>query len=78
MTSDVVFGGSGLSLSLVAASLLAFLIGFLFRVAAIWFGWEEPMPRKIPTWMLKGQPRRETLKEKMQPGWEPSWETPEE
>lgn len=72
------YGGPGLSLSFVAASLLAFAIGFVFRVAAIWYGWEEPMPSKIPAWLLKGQPKRETLKEKMEPGWEPSWETPEE
>jgi len=26
--------------------------------------------------LLKGQPKRETLKEKMQPGREPSWEEP--
>jgi len=68
----------GLSLGFVAASLLAFSIGFVFRVAAIWFGWEEPMPKRIPAWLLKGQPKRETLKEKMQPGWTPSWETPSE
>jgi uncharacterized membrane protein YeiH len=72
------YGGPGLSLSLVAASLLAFGIGFVFRLAAIWFGWEEPMPKRLPAWLLKGQPKRETLKEKMEPGWEPSWETPEE
>jgi len=65
-----------LALGFVPATLLAFLIGFTFRVAAIWFGWEEPMP-KVPAWLLKGQPRRDTLKEKMQPGWEPEWLEPE-
>jgi hypothetical protein len=65
-----------LALGLVPATLIAFLIGFVFRVAATWYGWEEPMPRGIPAWLLKGQPKRETLKEKMQPGWEPSWEEP--
>jgi uncharacterized membrane protein YeiH len=70
------FGGPGLSLSFVAASLLAFAIGFAFRLAAIWFLWEEPMPRSIPAWLLKGEPKRESLKEKMQPGWVPSWEEP--
>ena len=65
-----------LALGLVPATLIAFLIGFVFRVAATWFAWEEPMPRGIPAWLLKGQPKRETLKEKMQPGWEPSWEEP--
>lgn len=70
------FGGPGLSLSLVAASLVAFAIGFVFRIAAIWYLWEEPMPRGIPDWLLKGQPKRESLREKMQPGWVPSWEAP--
>jgi len=69
------YGYIGLSLSLVAASLLAFAIGFAFRLAAIWFAWEEPMP-KVPAWLLKGQPKRETLKEKMQPDWEPEWMEP--
>jgi uncharacterized membrane protein YeiH len=70
------YGGPGLSLSLMAAALLAFAIGFTFRLAAIWFLWEEPMPRGIPSWLLKGQPNRASLKEKMQPGWVPSWERP--
>ena len=70
--------GFGLSLGFVAASLIAFAVGFAFRMAAIWFAWEEPMPRRIPAWLLKGQPKRESLKEKMQPGWTPSWEEPEE
>jgi len=71
------YGGFGLSLNLIGASLIAFAIGFIFRVAAIWYGWEEPMPR-LPDWLLKGAPRRDTLKEKMQPGWEPEWEEPED
>ena len=64
------FDQLGLSLGFTAATLLAFAIGFVFRVAAIWFDWEEPMPR-IPEHLLKGLPRRVSLKEKMQPGWEP-------
>ena len=60
----------------VAASLTAFAIGFVFRVAALWFLWEEPMPARIPEWLLKGAPKRESLKEKMQPGWTPNWEQP--
>ncbi len=63
------------ALELVPAAIVAFMIGFIFRLAATWFDWEEPMP-KVPAWLLKGQPKRETLKEKMQPGWEPSWEEP--
>lgn len=64
-----------LALGFVPATLIAFGIGFLFRTGAIWFGWEEPMPR-VPDFLLKGQPKRETLKEKMQPGWEPEWLEP--
>ena len=64
------YDGVGLSLSFTAATLLAFVIGFVFRLAAIWFGWEEPMPR-VPDKLLGGLPKRWTLKEKMQPGWEP-------
>jgi uncharacterized membrane protein YeiH len=67
------FGGFGLSLGFVVATILAFLIGFAFRVAAIWFLWEEPMP-KVPAGLLKGLPKRDSLKEKMQPGWEPPME----
>ena len=70
------YGGPGLSLSLAAAAVVAFAIGFAFRLAAIWFLWEEPMPPGIPDWLLEGQPKRESLKEKMQQGWVPSWERP--
>ena len=71
------YGGPGLSLSLVAAALVAFAIGFSFRLAAIWFLWEEPMPPRIPAWLLEGQPERESLNKKIQPGWIPPWERPE-
>jgi uncharacterized membrane protein YeiH len=67
------YGGIGLALGFVPATLIAFGIGFAFRMAAIWFLWEEPMPRRMPAWLLKGQPKRESLKEKMQPDWEPPW-----
>lgn len=60
----------GLSLEFVPAVLVAFGIGFAFRLAAIWYAWEEPMPR-VPARLLEGLPGRLTLKEKMQPGWEP-------
>jgi uncharacterized membrane protein YeiH len=59
-----------LELEFLPATFIAFGIGFGFRLAAIWFGWEEPMPR-VPAFLLKGQPERETLKDKMQPGWTP-------
>jgi hypothetical protein len=66
-------GGFGLALGFIPATLIAFVIGFAFRMAAIWFAWEEPMPR-VPAEWLKASPKRETLKEKMQPGWEPKEE----
>lgn len=59
-----------LSLELVPATLIAFGFGFTFRLVAIWWAWEEPMPR-VPAHLLKGLPGRLTLKEKMAPGWEP-------
>jgi uncharacterized membrane protein YeiH len=58
-----------LHLSIWPATLVAFAIGFCFRVAALWFKWEEPMPR-LPSGLLKGEPERESLEEKMEPGWE--------
>ena len=59
-----------LGLSIWPATLIAFAIGFAFRVAALWFDWEEPMPR-LPASLLKELPKRESLKEKMEPDWEP-------
>ncbi len=35
-------------MSIWPATLISFAVGFLFRVAALWFAWEEPMPRHIP------------------------------
>jgi len=70
------YGAFGLSMGFIAASLVAFGIGFAFRIAAQWFLWEEPMPPRIPEWLVRGQPKRESLKEKLQPGWVPSWEQP--
>jgi uncharacterized membrane protein YeiH len=62
-----------LGLSIWPATLIAFFIGFSFRVAALWFAWEEPLPR-IPD-AVKGEVhKRETLKEKMEPSWEPKYE----
>ena len=59
-----------LQLSIWPATLISFAVGFTFRVAAIWFAWEEPMPRHLPAHIVGEVKRRETLKEKMQPGWE--------
>ena len=60
-----------LGLSIWPATLIAFAIGFIFRVAALWFDWEEPMPR-LPASLVGELPERESLKEKMEPGWEPT------
>ena len=55
------------------ATLISFVVGFTFRSAALWFAWEEPLPR-IPE-EIKGEVLpRESLKEKMQPGWEPHYD----
>ena len=59
-----------LMLSIWPATLIAFSVGFCFRVAALWFAWEEPMPRRISAHVMGIVHRRETLKEKMEPGWE--------
>jgi uncharacterized membrane protein YeiH len=59
-----------LHLSLYPATAIVFVIGFSFRVAVLWFKWEEPMPR-LPSQLFEGKKERESLKEKMQPGWEP-------
>jgi len=60
-------------LTIYPATLIAFLVGFFFRVAALWFAWEEPLPR-LPEHVMGEIERRESLKEKMQPDWEPKYE----
>ena len=62
-----------LALTVWPATLIAFAVGFLFRVGAIWYCWEEPLPR-IPADVKGEVVRRETLKEKMQPDWEPKYD----
>lgn len=62
-----------LGMELWPATLIAFAVGFLFRMAAIWFLWEEPMPR-VPEHVMGEIKRRTSLKEKMHPGWEPEYE----
>ena len=59
-----------LDLGFTAATLIAFAIGFSFRLAAVWWAWEEPMAR-VPAKLLEGEPVRERLKDKMKPDWEP-------
>jgi uncharacterized membrane protein YeiH len=62
-----------LGLTVWPATLIAFVVGFFFRLAAIWYCWEEPLPR-VPE-IVKGEvKKRTTLKEKMQPGWEPDYD----
>lgn len=64
LTSLVYLGVSVLGgFSLWPATLLSVIFGFFFRVAALWFNWEEPMP-KIPADLLGGIPKRTSLKEK--------------
>jgi uncharacterized membrane protein YeiH len=62
-----------LGLSIWPATLISFAVGFLFRVAALWFAWEEPLPR-LPEHVVGPVSRRESLKEKMSPDWEPKYE----
>jgi hypothetical protein len=55
------------------ATLISFVVGFIFRLAAIWFLWEEPLPH-VPD-SVKGEVKpRTSLKTKMQPGWEPEYD----
>src|SRR5512137_642152 len=51
------------------ATLISFALGFLFRLAAIWYCWEEPLPH-VPEHVKGEVKKRTTLKEKMTPGWE--------
>jgi uncharacterized membrane protein YeiH len=63
-----------LGLTIWPATLIAFTIGFCFRIAALWFAWEDPLPRGIPAEVKGEVHKRESLKEKMEPGWEPKYE----
>jgi uncharacterized membrane protein YeiH len=62
-----------LALTVWPATLIAFAAGFLFRLAAIWCAWEEPLAR-VPAAVMGEVPKRLSLKEKMQPGWEPEFD----
>jgi uncharacterized membrane protein YeiH len=62
-----------LALTIWPATLIAFAVGFLFRVAAIWFAWEEPLP-KLPADVIGVVEKRDSLKEKMDPDWEPKYD----
>jgi uncharacterized membrane protein YeiH len=60
-------------LTIWPATLIAFFVGFFFRLSAIWFGWQEPLPG-LPKEIVGDVKHRETLKEKMEPGWEPNFD----
>lgn len=60
-------------MSVWPATLISFVVGFCFRTAALWFAWEEPLP-KLPPEVIGEVSRRETLKEKMAPDWEPKYD----
>ncbi len=46
------------NLTIWPATLISFAVGFFFRLAALWFAWEEPMPRHIPQHVVgEVQPR---------------------
>lgn len=66
-----------LQMGLWPATLIAFVAGFLFRVAALWYLWEEPMPRHLPPNVLGELKPRTSLKTKIQSDWEPDWLDPE-
>ncbi len=62
-----------LGLTAWPATLISFVVGFSFRMAALWFAWEEPLP-KLPKAVIGEVAERETLKEKMKPDWQPKYE----
>jgi hypothetical protein len=62
-----------LGLTIWPATLISFVVGFFFRVAVLWFAWEEPLP-KLPEHVRGEVARRESLKEKMAPDWEPKYD----
>ena len=56
-----------LHLSIWPETPIAFVIGYCFRVAALWFKWEEPMHRLL-SHLLYGKIVRESFEEKMVKG----------
>jgi uncharacterized membrane protein YeiH len=56
------------------ATLIAFFVGFFFRAFALWYAWEEPLPKGIPDSIRGEIVPRETLKEKMSPDWDPKFD----
>ena len=62
-----------LGMEIWPATLISFVVGFTFRLGAIGFLWEEPMPR-VPEHVMGEIKKRISLKEKMHPGWEPEYD----
>jgi uncharacterized membrane protein YeiH len=52
-----------LGLSIWPATLISVAFGFIFRVSAMWQGWEEPMPT-MPPELAADLPERESVKQK--------------
>ena len=71
LTSVVYLALARAGLSIWPATLLAVVAGFAFRLAALWYGWEEPLPR-LPADFLEGLPRRVSMREKLRPGRKPA------
>jgi uncharacterized membrane protein YeiH len=62
-----------IGLDIYPATLIAVIVGFSFRVAALWYAWEEPLPN-VPPEVMGEVVRRQSLKEKMQPGWRANYD----
>jgi uncharacterized membrane protein YeiH len=52
------------------ATLIAFIVGFVFRLAALYFLWEEPMPRVPPIYVGRLS-KRFNLKQRLSKDWDP-------
>lgn len=50
----------GLHVGIVPATIVAVVFGFSFRLASLWFGWEELVPRQ-PAALLAGEKAHDTL-----------------
>lgn len=60
-------------LSIWPATLISFTVGFIFRLLALWYAWEEPLP-KLPHDVMGEVAQRGSLKEKLRPGWKPKYD----
>ncbi len=59
------------------ATLIAFGFGFAFRLTALFFLWEEPMPR-VPTPYVGRLSKRFNLKQRFSTDWDPLGEFEEQ